>query len=321
MKQLFLAVSVLALLLVGCGSDDKGTDNGDPVLPSVTASTTATAPAMTSVNEATWAGVTETALKISASIVPPTASAKVSTLTDSIHVKAIKTGGRLYLRLQWSDDSLHMDRDVWQMVDPDNFNFTHLNVGESSYKEDQLYVLFEDQTNATWDTWNWRVLTTAQKSAAEDMSYDGSTLVEDQGSSPAAFENQPEGSRPSRVHVREHEFTGQVMSYDSTVSSSQALPGRLNWTVGQTVPGWFLASYELPREESRWDVDAIYEYDAAGDKYTVVLARDLAGQSDDLDMSQMARVKVKLAVLDNVKNLLSGSARRGLTEDFWLVLP
>ena len=318
MRKSAVLIGLLVILLSqGCGSDKGTNNNKPPELQSVTAATGVAAPQMTSVNEAVWNQVPVKALAIKASNVPPSASAKPSDLSDSVWVQAINVSGRLYLRLEWSDDSLHMDCEVWKLIDVANFNFSR----QSGY-EDQVYVMFQD-SGSVWDTWNWRVLTTAQARKAEDLSWNGDSLLLDSGLTQTAWDNRAVGSRPTWVHKDQHLFTGQVMYINDTLNSNVAVAGRHNWTVGQTVPGWIIdTTVNKPTwtHESRWDVDAIYTYNAETDRYVVVMARDLAGSSDDLDMSDMARVRTKIGILDNLRSLTVGSNHRGFTADFWLVL-
>lgn len=332
MKQIFLTMLLLPLLLIGCGGDDNGTDpgNGDPVVSEVTASTTATAPAMTSVNEATWNNVTATAIEILPSEFPPTSAGKISTLADSIYVKAIVASGRLYLRLEWDDDSLHMDCETWILTDS-NMNFNHM-VNSVYNGEDQLYVMFEDSGNSLWDTWNWRVLTTATANRAEGLTYNGTEFTGDNGASQVGWQNisgDIYDKRPKYIHKDMYEFTGRIMYIEDIVESKDGMGNPNSWTIGQTVPGYFIDTSILKpgwQLESRWDIEAIYDYSSTSGRYVVVLTRDLDGFSDDLDLTDLTRVKVKIGIVDNLttiqgrNSILVGNDRRGMTKDFWLIL-
>ncbi len=68
-KSIFLLFGLLALLIIGCSSDDdNGTTPEEPPPPParVIVDTTATAPTMSAVDEATWNNVDSTLITIGA---------------------------------------------------------------------------------------------------------------------------------------------------------------------------------------------------------------------------------------------------------------
>ena len=332
MKKIFGLLLILPLLLfVGCGSDDDDDDgnggNGTVTLQEVTANTSVSAPTLSSVNETVWNNVTPAAVDVSTATLPPTV-AGVASASDSVYVQAIKTGGDLYLRLQWSDSDNDLWLHNWTILD-DNYNFTHyVNLGRD---EDMLLVMFDGAADG-WDTWRWGSLTTGYVDVAEGMTWDGSELVSDSGANEVAKVNPEFAGRPKYVHETKAAFTGDVLYIDDTTSAY--MTGNASndgWAVGtQTVPGYLIDTAIVtwitgnpPHPESRWDSEAISSYSSG--TYTVVMKRSLAGSNDigsvdDLDMSELTRVKAKIGIFDNQIDIDAGSSNRGFTADFWLNL-
>ncbi|MCK4373437.1 MAG: hypothetical protein KAW61_09820, partial [candidate division Zixibacteria bacterium] len=172
MKKLIVAAMALStMFFVGCGGDDDDNGNGDTTI-TVTADTTAAPASPLVYNDAVWTSVASTSIPISTSgslpVSPgksPMGPSKALAAPSSVDLQAIKKDGRLYLRFQWNDYSLSMQRDNWKMLHLDDFNFFH---NDGLNGEDQLWVSFEGAPSGGWDTWNWRVLTTGQVNRAED---------------------------------------------------------------------------------------------------------------------------------------------------------
>lgn len=330
-KFLVSAIALSTMLWIGCGGDDE--DDPLPVdnTVTVTADTTA-APATPLVyNDAVWNNVTATSITLGTGNPLPVSPVKTPLGPDkslnapsSVDFQAIKKDGRLYLRFQWTDPTLSMQRRVWKFKDTDAFNFepqTHL-------YEDQLYVLFEDSTNG-WDMWNWRVLTTGQMGFAEDGTISSGDTTWDAGLNRVASTNEPRGgvddTRPKYVHQDEHLFTGDVLLKSERLVVTQDVMNRNdNWTPDQTVPGWIINDDVDWGNitESRWDVRAVHNYDPNTDQYTLVMARDLNAHEDDLDMLELTRVRTRIGILDDYLELGGGgSSQRKFSVDFWLDLP
>ncbi len=311
----FALVLFLALCLA-CG-DDNGTDNnGEPTVRSVSANTTVAAPPLISTDDAVWNQVTPTALTVAMNIGPP---AKGAGFADSLWFQAIKTDSMLYVRVVWNDTSNTLWRDYWSLWDIVSFNWTQNLFG---FDEDQLFVMFEGAPGGGWDTWNWRSLTTGQADRAEGMTYIGDTMRLDSGANQIAWENASVGSRPMFIHKDLAAFDGWVLYKEDRYSSDNWPEDRDNWDSLMTVPGWYIdtaiTTWMDVHPESRWDITALYTHSAG--KYAVVMARPLTSWWDDLDMSALDRVKMKIGVFENQVNFTTGGTGRAFTETFWLVL-
>ncbi len=310
----FIMVLFFALCLA-CGDDDGTDSNGEPTLTSVNADTTVGAPPFVSANDAVWNQVTPTALNVAKNIGPP---AKGAGFADSLSFQAIKTDSMLYIRVVWNDADQTLWRDHWSLYDTVNFNWTR-NV--DGFDEDQLFVMFEGAPGGGWDTWNWRSLTTGQADRAEGITYDGGAITLDTGINVIASENKPDaGTRPPWIHKDMSAFDGWVLYKEDRISSSNWMQDP-DWDSGMTVPGWYIdtaISSWTAGPQSRWDITALYAHSAG--EYTVVLARPLTSFGEDLDMSTLERVKVKIGVFDNQVSFTTGGTYRAFTEPFWLVL-
>jgi len=322
MKKLIPIVTLLALVaFLGCSDDDDGGGGTGPTpIARVEVRTDLTAPAMSSVDEAVWDAVTSTALDLSNANTPPVNAPKPTLLSDSVYVQAIKASGKLFLRLEWDDDDFSIKRDLWYLNNVATFSFGHYT---EVYEEDQVFIMFEMADGGSWDTWNWRSLTTGQSKVAEGMTYADSALTvdDDNGVYTLAWENYNgvDNSRPIWVHQDKWDFTDDIMFIDDTLPVI-ATAGETDWYVGMTVPGWILLDTVLPaamKSQSRWDISAIYDYDSAAGHYKLVMSRPLTGGSDDLDMSNLTEVKVRIGVL-NDKPIYTQGSSNVFTEDFMM---
>jgi hypothetical protein len=332
MKKLIAAAMALStLFFVGCGDDDDGPPPPPPL--TVTADTTAAPASPLVYDDAVWNTVASTSIPISTSgslpVSPgksPLGPSKALAVPASVDLQAIKKDGRLYLRFQWNDNTLSMQRDNWAFSLVPGFNFNP----QDQNGEDQLWVSFDGLPSGGWDTWNWRVLTTGQVNRAEDGTVlDGDTTWDD-GVNPSAYPNRDnDPSRPVKIHTTQWDFMGDVLLQSETIPSGQGIGGEDNWTEDQTVPGWYINDLNDwdSDNSSRWEVPAVYNYDPGignPGRYTLVLARDLAtGDDEDLDMADLGRVKTRIGIFDDFDNLeeTGGSSQRAFSGDFWLVLP
>jgi hypothetical protein len=64
----------------------------------------------------------------------------------------------------------------------------------------------------------------------------------------------------------------------------------------------------------------VYNY-AVGIGYTLVMARDLTAHEDDIDMSELTRIKTRVGILDDETVFSTGNSKCKFSEDFWLNLP
>ena len=340
MKRFLVTAAMLsALMWIGCGGDDDEKPPPDNTI--VVTADTMTAPAIPLVyNDAAWNSVAATTIPLSTgSNLPvspmktPLGPSKALSAPDSVAIQAIKKGGRLYLRFQWDDGDLSMKRDVWRLETIDGLNFAHDSTDVNG--EDQLWILFDGAPDG-WDAWSWRVLTTAPANLAEDGAIAGGDTIWDAGSNRVSSPNPQlslyDPKHPRFIHTDRWLFTGDVLNasdrMDLTVGNNYVafLQGANNWTVGQNVPGWYFNNevdwdaVNLSHDDSRWDVRAAYSYDVEAG-YTLVLSRDLAGEDDDLDMSEQSRVTVRIGILDGYKSLDPGDTRRKFSGNFYLELP
>ncbi len=331
MKKLIAAALALStLLFVGCGGDDD--DPPPPPGPITITAGTGTAPAIPLVpHDAAWNAVTATTIPLATNrVLPvspmrtPTGPSKALSAPSTVAMQAIKSGGHLFLRFQWLDlEGVSMERDNWAFDTLQaGFNFRH----RTQNGEDQLWVSFAGMPDNVWDTWNWRVLTTAQVGRAEDGRTLDKVTTWDDGANPSAYPNSDnDPARPVKIHETEWAFEGDILLLTETIPSQQGVGGEDNWYDGQKVPGWFINDLNVWAEDttSRWDVWAAYDFDASY-MYTVVMVRDLTtGQLDDLDLAEISRATVRIGVFDDYDDpdWTGGNTRRAFSADFWLVLP
>ena len=69
------------------------------------------------------------------------------------------------------------------------------------------------------------------------------------------------------------------------------------------------------------DIRAVSIYDDVAAQYRLVLARKLYTEfEDDIDLSGMDSVKVKVGIYDHQEEFGTGSGNRGFSNDFWIIL-
>ncbi len=332
MKKLFVsAIALSALLWIGCGDDDDNGDDGDNLI-TVTASTLI-APAMPLVcNDTAWDDVTATSISLKTGnplpvgpVKTPLGPDKSLAVPPSVDLQAIKKDGRLYLRFQWADNSRSIHRDNWELNNTETFRFTWY---ENSRGEDEAIAMFDGAPGGGWDTWNWRLLTTGTYNFAEDYTYRNDSLIVDAGLNPMAYQNLPmnfqDPTKPHWVDMTEWEFTGDILWKSNLKDNDHWVQANASrWTLGQTVPGWYIVD-DVDWEnisESRWDVRTSHYWDEAGEQWTVVMSRTLLGSSDDVNMTDLTRIKTRIGILDNYTDFNPGSSQRAFSGDFWLALP
>lgn len=319
MVRLFGIFLFLGLaLLVACSDDDPVGPDTDPVSRFV-ASTTATEPTMSSPDEPTWSSVTGTTVDLNTS----GAIAKTNAAATSVAIKAIVRSGILYLRLEWTDDSLNIWRDAWSLINNTSFNFTRNFV----FDEDQVFVMFKMPHTVLWDVWNWRVLTTGGAGLAEGKTFNDTSFVSDVGSQTPVKENARiiDDPRPRWIHTTKSAYTDPILFLSESVEAQSDFgPG---WQTGMRVAGWVIdlsvRDLLIANPQSRWDIEAVDSYNAETNKYKLVLARNLyTGFYEDIDLRDFDSVQIKVGVVDNQDEIgVNNNSSQRFSDALWLVLP
>ena len=326
MKKLIpIAVILSFAVCSGCSGDDPTPTEPPPPPPPVrvVANTTVGAPTLSSVDESIWDNVTEFTLDISPSNSPKLPAPASSVVSDSVRVKAIVSGGELYLRLEYDDDDLNLLKNHNSITgDPTNVNFAT----NAQAHEDQLFVLFSGLPNGAYDVWNWRSLETAPAGLAEGRTLFNvnDTPFTDAGGQLVAFSNFPIFGRPTWVHKDGAAFTGEILYLEDRESTSQHIGDP--WDSSQIVPGYYIDTLVGNRvhpdsalAQSRWDIFTVSSFDAVNEKITVVLKRKLnTGWPEDFVM--VDSVEFRIGLFDDQDRFDLGGSRRGYTDLFWLIL-
>jgi len=324
MKRLiFLAVVFSFVVWAGCSSSDNPTDpgNGGPTgPPRVVANSSAGTPTMSSPNESIWSGVTKYAIDISTLNAPKLPPPTSQTLTDSVYVQAIVNDSDLFLRIEYTDDSLNLLKDYLYCHDTANKNFTLWDLGN----EDQVFVMFFGLPDSAYDVWNWRSLGTAPARLAEDFVYDNGSIIVDSGGQEVTQPNPLSFAQPQWVHNTGPAFNGEILYIEDISSITPFLTS--SWAQDQIVPGYVVdtavggrVQIGQPYASSRWDVFTVHSYNSSTNRLSVVLKRRLVvDYSQDLDL--VDSVKVKIGVLDEKDHLTDLVGRQGFTKEFWLIL-
>lgn len=328
MKRFLVLMLLLPVFaMIGCSSDDDdgGTNPPPTGPPRPVAVVKATAPSMTDANDVTWDDVTPEEVTLARSGAAKSPGSKAAVVAAAVDVQAIISGTKLYLRFEWDDDSLNIFKDVWILNNPSNFNFTRNPFSE----EDQLLVLFDGLPDEAMDVWHWRVLTTGAAMLAEGYNYSGATYTRDAGAEEVAKDNYNFGdnSRPKVVHKDGSSFAGNVLYQTDTVAAFTFAGGAL-WPNGFLVPGWYIdstvASRTLsgPQAQSRWDTQAVSDYDDTNGRYSLVLSRALnTGYADDLDLSPLDSVQIKVILIDDLEGpVANNNSNQSSSSLFWLIL-
>jgi len=360
MKKLIPISAVLLLgLWIGCG-DDEPNGPEEPTAVRVIADTTVSAPTLSSADEQVWASVYSFRVGVSQGNRPKLRPPEAAAIPLDIYVQAIKKADNLYLRLQWSDTSFNAYPNRFKVkavytggllpyVEFEN------ELVSAPPDEDQIFVMFDGLPKGGFDVWNWRVLTTGGAGLGKGYSYTDTligdmliqdTLIEDAvgtAGDSVAIENLAVSQQPTYAHMYTSEFHGYILYVDSAVHREEAIdsiwdsqtqdwmliffPNTTGWDIGQVVPGWLInpsfASLDNVERGSRWDIRAVSVYDSLEYQYRVVLCRELNTEfsvDEDIDLSAMDSVKVKIGIYDNQDSFGMGSSNRGFSDDFWIIL-
>ncbi len=327
-KLLIFSLLFTSLFLFGCGSDDDdGDDNGTNPPPAlqVTAATAASAP--TTVDDAVWGTITAKTVpttSINFGKLTPTSPAAVA---NSVSVKAAVHSDRLYMRFEWTDATESVWRESYRVTGRDALSNHAILYHELSSHEDILMVMFEDTAQTLWDVWQWRALTTDGAGLAEGASISGSTYTPDAtslaGGTDVATVNE-DGLQPMYIHNTLDQFTGHLLIEDETVVFVPATHLPLGgWTVGQHIPGHVIDPdvAQDSQRGSKWDITAASDY--TGGVWSVVLSCDLnTSSADDLDMSSLSQVNMRVAITNNMAfSYSTGSTNQGFSASVPLILP
>lgn len=358
MKKLIPIFAVLLLgLWIGCGDDESANGPDGPTAVRVYADTTVSAPTLSSADEQVWASVGSFRVEVLQENSPKRRPPEAAAVPPDIYVQAIKKAGNLYLRLQWSDPTFDAYPDhFFVVVNTGQIEFDQNTI---LAQEDQIYVMFDSLPEGGYDVWAWRVLTTGGGGLGKGYTYNNATLTPDAAgtaSDSGTVKNIRVFNLPTYAHKDTSDFgnelghyilyTTDTLKYTDTLyididtviigedppdtifdTTAITFPLTIGWELDQKVPGWLIdSSFASPShtdEErgSRWDIKAVSVYDSLEFQYRVVLCRELNTLSaDDIDLSAMDSVKVKIGIYDNQEEFGQPSNRRGFSDDFWIIL-
>ena len=210
MKKLIPILVILSFAVwSGCSDDPTPTEPPPPPPPvRVVANTAVGAPTLSSVDETIWANVTEFTLDISTQNSPKLPAPASSAVSDSVRVKAIVSGGELYLRVEFDDNDLNLLKNHYVLSPTGFLNFER----DPTSHEDQLFVMFSGLPNGDLDVWHWRSLETAPAGLAEGKTLINDTiLVTDSGAQKVAWDNIKVTTRPKWAHKDSSAFTGEIL--------------------------------------------------------------------------------------------------------------
>jgi len=328
---------LLPVLMFGCsGDDDDNGGNGPVGPPRVVAFHASSALTLTDVDDVLWGSATATDVEVESTPLAPGIPGRserrlATAISDQVSVKAVTYNDTLYLRITWSDATFDVWRDRYMVIDTalGLLRFTQDTIVS---KEDQLMVMFSGLADNGWDSWHWRVLTTAIKENsggqlegfAEGKTLRDGSLTTDGGNVVIALRNQPIAQgfvQPSKMHEDSSEFNGFILFLDESVDLDATSGG---WSVGQFIPGWRIDSTVAGSTKdatrlSRWDTRAVADWSDGADQYVLVLCRPLdTGFQDDLVMADSAKVRV--GITNNLDFVFDqGSTKQGFTPEFWII--
>ena len=327
MKQVNLIFALLiAVIWIGCGGGSTGPNGDDPpIVTRVVANTSVAEPTLSSPDESMWSSVTATTVNLDRSGPIAKPLPKAALVPASVSVKAIVKNSKLYMRFEWTDDSLHIWRDHWTLINNSSFNFTRNDI----FNEDNFFAMFTKPGQDWYDTWNWRVLTTAPAGLAEGYTFSSGTLTRDAGSQILSIQNiNPfDPNRPKWIHQDKSQFTGPILYKSQTFEPQDIGDFGAGWIPQMKVAGWIIDLSVLENlqqnPQSRWDITTASSYDADSDVYKLVMSRALnSGFDDDMNMAGEDSVQVRLGVLDDRDELSQyNSSQQGFSNSFWLILP
>ena len=343
MKKLFPLFMIFTLAVFGgCGSDgdDDGGTNGGTTLPRVVAAAEASAPNMATPDAGVWATVDSVDVTVAQGILPTTMSITgTAAIPATIRVKAIKAVDSLFLQLTWADPT----NDIWPGYYYVSATSPTLQFDSSviNNEEDQMLVMFANSGAGWYDVWNWSVVSTGSVNIGRGYRLMEGQMVRDTNTAFPQLQVVVRNPRyfgsdePTNAHQDTSVFAGHILlssemlDRDDWIFRSPTDSVHWNetsgWALDQRVPGMYVnevaLGYTGAPQDSRYDIRTVAEYDDAGSAYTLVMARALdTGFDDDMDLSVPDSVKVSLAVFDGLSDFTAGSARRGVSQSFYIIL-
>lgn len=329
MKKISVVILIISLgLWLGCGGDDKPTDNDDTVI-TITAATGTAAPARLSVDDTVWNRIAPTTVPMAASrfssagkIRPKTAQA----VAASVDVQVLVASDTLFLRLVWDDDTWdrwpgRFEVTSFDTLPPDTL--AHFTPDDLSHREDQVMVFLRGDGYAFWDVWNWRMTTTGAGYLAEGFILSGVDLLSDNGGTPVAISNVHDTTgQPKFMHLSGPDNQNYRLPQSMAVEWSPYL----RWKMGDLLAGWVIndtlwQSQIASSRGSRFDIGS-YSRHSSGE-YVVVLHRALlTGSEDDIDLTGPVTLAARIGITNNADfSMGTGDSRQGFSSTFELVIP
>ncbi len=313
-----LIVAALMTALVGCGSDNGGT-NPPPAPFTRLVAAHHQNPGLTSVDSPVWDSIPAGRVNIGADSAYNAGVSAATTLTADL--KALVSGDSLFIRATWTDGSvnnvygrLHANvrgnNIYWEVVDTTLTN------------EDRFYVVFDENgtgckrfchaaANAIGrkfygaasdeaDIWHWKAQRTgmalfttpaATLGFAEDMHMADTMVAPDPQTSDndnLYFNNfNASLETPREMHSTGYTFTGPGLVEGQWIAYAAAgqhwIDSTVNPPAGRFLPGYYMENL-THANGSRWDVRAMAAHDATS--WTVVFCRKLTtGDPGDVDLT------------------------------------
>jgi hypothetical protein len=320
-----LLVVVSVLFAVACSSGDNGGTTG-PVdtRQRVQAYVTTSVPATDDPFDQLWdsVDVDTVPLRRSGSIIN-----SIAALPTHCEVQVIRTGEKLFIRCGWSDPELHLQVKPWRVTATDGRPRFRRDSLAYDFGEDQLLIMFDGAPLGGWDTWRWMAYRTGTVGLAEGLTYRNGSFTVDAHTAAIYRDNfVTEDSLPKYVSINGPAFVGDTLYLAETSED----PGSFvsGWTFNQLVPGYVIDSAAARQvkanPQSRWDILAAWDYDAAEGYHTVVLSRKLNtgfAPGEDLNMAGLDSVAVRIGMLDDLPDLLpNNSSQQAFTSELVLKL-
>jgi len=327
--QSVLSIGLFASLFLwaGCKDDNKPTEPPPSNPPtSLTATQLVTAPSTSDVGDPAWNSITPVRIDISSSALLKSSrsiNTSVQTVPTSLNAQAAVAGSVLYLRLNWADATHNIWRDRFIVSGIDTLTQLALFLQDTTAsKEDQAMVMFKYPDTTLWDIWQWRALTTDAGRLGEGFTLDGINMLRDAGTVNLSFTN----AISDIIPIMMNPGGGLSTDYRLFIQSADSLDRTANWIVSNLLPGWQIDSSlagatRVTDRNSRFDITAASSY-SQSQGYTILLTRNLnTGFTDDLDLSVLTQVTIRLAISNNLDfKLGSGDSNQGFTSEFTLFL-
>jgi hypothetical protein len=343
-KYILRLATIAALIVAGCSSKDSSPNGPKPSnAVRIVVAVPATAPSITDVNSAVWSPVTPTAIAVQDTTpVKLSSIAGVSSVTDSVHVQALRLRDTLYLRITWHDATNDIWPGAWYVHDtlfycdyPDTtVHCVHFVSQTGIIQEDRLIMLFGGMAGQQWDALDWRALTTGAGGLAEGGVYKlvagqtpPDTLIPDAEDNPleVAYPNSDFGDfRPMFMHRDSSEYHGAVLYLDDSTNTVPFDIHSKGWAINQYLPAYYidpsLAGKDASARGSRWDTRAASSWNSGTGTYTLVLTHPMnTSYPDDVNLTTLDSVQTQVAVFDN-QLFFNRTNHRGFTLPFWLIL-